>query len=490
MSWVMERDKEAKNSGPIDQPLLPQEEPKILPKSVVLEDIKFPQQFFFGTAYSDFQTQGLAPASDWSVEWEKLAEILKKDSLAKKGLDREPVHSGTANDLYSRYKEDFDMAGEFGLTQIHRISLEWSRIEPEEGKWDFEAVDKYKEIFLYMKSKGIEPMICLNHFPNPNWFAKLGGWENNKAPAYYQRYSEFIVKNIGAPLKIKWWLTFNEPQFMISVPYGNGTWPPFKGVNNFQDKDGFARLMHVASNILDGHRLVYRIIHKELDGKVNKVMVSFASAPGAFYPSDENSSLDKLADNAFNIIYTLSLDSFVGNTDRDFIGLNYYGRNKLKFHISLKDYILSWLTEERPFAIEWVTPEKLAQGSRPKEFYPKGLYDLIMKFDKYGMPIVVTENGINDPTDEFREEFIVLHLKAIHDAIADGANVIGYQYWALTDTWEPGDAIFSNFGLINIDRKDFLRRILRPSALTYAQIIRDGGIKKELLEKHKELITQ
>ena len=382
------------------------------------------------------------------------------------------------------------MADQIGI-QVHRISLEWARIEPEEGKFDLDAVKKYKEIFLYMRKVGIEPMVCLNHFSNPQWFTAQGGWKNNKAPHYYQRYAEFLAKKLGVPLNIKWWLTFNEPQFTIMVPYGNGSWPPFDGVKNLQDKEGFARIMRVASNVLDGHRLAYRAIHKVMDRKLpkdDKIMVSFASAPGAFYPYDEDSSLDKLADNAFNLIYTLSLDSFVGNTDRDFIGLNYYGRTRLKLYVSIKNYVLSWLTEERPFAIDWITPDEIKQGNRPREFYPQGLYDLIMKFRDYGLPIVITENGLNDSSDNFREEFIVVHLKAVFDAIKDGANVIGYQYWSLADTWEPGDASFSNFGLISIDRNKNLERKLRPSASVYKEIIETRKIRKYFLEKYDELL--
>ncbi|MEK7138936.1 MAG: family 1 glycosylhydrolase [Patescibacteria group bacterium] len=491
--WSSSLKKTPKEASPTMRPIESEKSAEQTSDPVVLKDIVFPEKFFFGTAYSDFQTAGLAPASDWASEWEKIADLLEKDSLAKKKLERKATHPGTANDLFNRYKEDFDLASQVGI-QIHRISLDWARIEPEEGKWDWQTVKKWREIFSYMKAKGIEPMICLNHFPNPKWFADLGGWENNKSEYYYQRYAEFVAENIGASLKIKWWLTFNEPQFLIIVPYGNGTWPPFKGVDNFQDKNGFARMMHVASNILDGHRLAYRAIHKVMDGKLpkEKVMVSFASAPGAFYPYDESSSLDKLADNIFNVIYTLSFDSFVGNVDRDFIGLNYYGRTKLKFHISLwntaKYY--TWLTSEKPFAVEWVGPDESPQGDRPREFYPRGLYDLIMKFKDYGLPLVITENGLNDASDKHREEFIVIHLKAIHDAIRDGADVIGYQYWSLTDTWEPGEAFFSAFGLIEIDRTNNLQRKLRPSSLTYSEIIKTRIVRNGLLEKHREFLSQ
>lgn len=490
-SFIIERNKVNRDRNLQQESLsIPPKTITTISKDIVLEDIQFPKNFFFGSAYSDFQTAGLAPASDWAYEWDKYTNILEKDSIAKKGVNKKPIHPGIANDLFNRYKEDIDLASQIGI-QTHRISLEWARIEPEEGKWDFSTIEKYRKIFLYMKIKGIEPMICLNHFPNPKWFADKGGWENNRAPYYYARYAEFVVKKLGLPLQIKWWLTFNEPQFMILVPYGNGTWPPFKGVRDIQDKNGFAKMMHVTSNVMDGHRLTYRVIHKIMDSKLDKnkkVMVGFASAPGAFYPYNENSSLDKFADNTFNVIYSLSFDSFIGNADRDFIGLNYYGRTKLKLYVSLTNYIFSWLTEEKPFAIQWFGPETLSQGKRPSEFYPNGLYDLIMKFENYGLPIVITENGLNDPTDNFREEFIVIHLKAVHDAIRDGANVIGYQYWSLTDTWEPGDAVFSNFGLINIDRDNNLKRELKSSAQTYGEIIKTHKISKELLEKHRELI--
>ena len=449
--------------------------PKSQPKNQPFENIVFPNNFFFGTAYSDFQTTGISQTSDWY-------EYINN-------LEPPQIGPGIGNDLFNRYKEDFNLAGQVGV-QVHRISLEWSRFEPEEKKWDMKMVEKYKYIFNYMKKHGIEPMICLNHFPLPKWFADQGGWENPKAPELYERYAGFIAKNIGVPLKIKWWLTFNEPQFVISIPYSKGGWPPFKKINDLKDVLGTQRLFLVTSHVMDGHRLAYRSIHQAM-GKSTKIkpMVGFASAAGSFYPNDPNSPLDQLAFNIFNSIHTLLFDYVIGNTDRDFIGLNYYGRNKLKMHLSVWKNMLPWLTENKPMAIEW-DPEKRAQNGRPKEFYPQALYEMMMKFKDLRLPIIITENGLDDDADKFREEFIVIHLKAIHDAIRDGANVIGYQYWALADTWEPGDNSFSQMGLIKIDRKNNLARSLRPSAWTYAEIIKTKTIKKELLEKHKEFLTK
>ena len=464
---------------------------KIGNKNTALEEIIFPENFFFGTASSDFQTTGGNGLTDWNIYIKNRVKSKNSSNINDANINKDSlklpfVGPDQGTKFLERYKEDFDLAGQFG-DQVHRLSLEWARIEPEEGKWDKKAIEKYKEIFLYMKNVNVEPMICLNHFALPLWFSEQGGWESPKAAFYYARYTETVAREIGLPLRVRWWLTFNEPQVMM-LSYTKGNWPPFKSIDNFQDSDGMQRTMLVASHLLDAHRLSYRKIHSVMDKKVNKVMVSFASAPASFYPYDPDSPLDVFIANASTLLHTLSLDYAVGSTDRDFLGINYYGRVKLKLHISLAYKVLPWLSEEKPFAVEWEMPTERKQGNRPKEFYPQALYDLIMRFKIFGLPIVITENGINDVSDKFREEFIVIHLKAVHDAMRDGANIIGYQYWALTDTWE-WDGRFSNFGLIEIDRNNDLKKKSRPSAFTYGNIIKTHKISKEILEKHKELLV-
>lgn len=443
------------------------------------QDIEFPENFLFGTAYSDFQIAGVNKNSDWYKHAQKTFPF---------PMNR--YSEITNQNLINQFREDFYLGGKIGI-QIHRISMEWSRFEPQEGQFDMEAIKTYKEVFSDMRANGIEPMICLNHFPLPNWFVEQGGWENVQAPFFYSRYAEFLAKNLGLPLKIKWWLTFNEPQVILAQSYAKGQWPPYKYINGFHDETGTERIIKAASLILDAHRLSYRAIHRILDKEQNKnqIMVGWASAPNVFYPQNSDSPLDKAAVNFHNALLTIFLDSAVGNADRDFIGLNYYGRSKIKFHVSLWPNMLRWLSQEKPFAFQWEQSEQRKQGARPKEFYPKGLYDLIMKFKDAGAPIMITENGLDDAEDKFREEFIVIHLKVVHDAIRDGAVVIGYQYWSLSDTWEPIDGRFASFGLTIQDDKDpKFKRQLRPSARVYGQIIKTRKISKELLEKHKELL--
>lgn len=444
-------------------------------KNLAFEDIEFPENFFFGTASSDFQTTSGTTNSDWYFFLEKMRADSAKNNKNK------IILPGNGTDFLNRYKEDFDAASEIGI-QMHRISFEWARLEPEENKWDYDAARKYVEILQYMRSKGIEPMICLYHFALPNWFVAKGGWTSQGAAKDYARYAEFVAQYIGKPANVKWWLTFNEPQIILGQGYLKGTWPPFLEITNYSDKAGTKRFIETTGRLLDGHRLAYRSIHRILP----HAMVGFASAPGSFYPKDPNSFLDQTAVNILNSLYSLTIDNMVGS-DRDFIGINYYGRNKLQLHMSVGQQIKSWLTNDRPFVIQWETPDQLKQGNRPRELYARGLYDLIMQFKSAGVPIVVTENGLNDKTDMFREEFLTLHIKAVADAIRDGADVRGYMYWALTDTWE-WDGFFSQFGLIEVDRDKNLARTIRPSAHTYGDIIRTHRLSKELQEKHKELI--
>ncbi len=436
-----------------------------------VSDIAFPKNFVFGTASSDFQTTGGNGKNDWV---EKI-----------KNFKPPQVAPGNGTDFFNRYREDFDLASQLGI-QVHRISLEWSRLEPEDGKWDYQAAAKYREIFLALKAHHIEPMICLNHFVLPEWFSAQGGWENPQAARRYASYARFVASTIGKPVGVQWWLTFNEPQITLKEGYMKGTWPPYKTIQGWPDEAGTQRFIQTSGNLMDAHRLAYRAIHEALDlpGR-KKVMVGFASAPGAFYPKDPDNPLDVIAYNSYNAIGTLGLDYLVGS-DRDFIGLNFYARTLLHMYVNTQ-YMIS-VDKRHPVSVSWEYPlDTDGDHKRPGDFYPQALYDLIMKFKDTGTPIIITENGISDASDAYREEWIVIHLAAIHKAIQAGALVMGYMYWSLTDTWEWGGG-FSQFGLIAIDREHGLARSIRPSAWTYRNIIKTKKISKTLLEKHRELL--
>src|SRR3989344_7387646 len=208
-----------------------------------MEEMKFPDGFKWGSATSAHQIEG-NNHNDWS-EWEKTRP--------------EEFRSGRACDSYNRYEEDFDIAKKLNQN-IHRFSIEWSRIEPEEGRFDFEAIKHYQRLVKVLRDRGIEPMVTLWHFTNPIWFANKGGWLNSKSPEYFTRYAKYVVDNLKDEVWL--WITFNEA-LTVYAGYTNLTaiWPSRgRGILNF---------LRMRRNISKAHVLAYREVKKIYDVSSN-----------------------------------------------------------------------------------------------------------------------------------------------------------------------------------------------------------------------------
>src|SRR3989344_8706078 len=152
---------------------------------------EFPKTFKWGSATSAHQVEG-NNHNDWT-EWEKSEERVK--GLRFKGLNPAGFISGRACDSYNRYEEDFDIAKNLNQN-IHRFSIEWSRIEPKEGEFNEKELEHYKRLIRALRDRGIEPMVTLWHFTNPIWFAEKGGWLNRKAPENFTRDAKYVVDNL------------------------------------------------------------------------------------------------------------------------------------------------------------------------------------------------------------------------------------------------------------------------------------------------------
>src|SRR3989344_3621370 len=140
----------------------------------------FSEKFLFGASTSSHQVEG-GTENDWSV-WEAQAaprlasrarknpptggwpeHILNPPAGGPNPLEEENYISGKACDHYNRYEEDFDIAKPLGHT-AHRFSLHWARIEPEEGRFDLEAIDHYRKVIRALRARGMEPFVTLWHF--------------------------------------------------------------------------------------------------------------------------------------------------------------------------------------------------------------------------------------------------------------------------------------------------------------------------------------
>ena len=399
--------------------------------------ILFPKNFLWGTATSSHQVEGDNTNNDW---WE----------AEQKGLVSHK--SGKACDSYNRYEEDFDLAKTMA-NNAHRFSIEWSRIEPEEGKFNEEEIEHYRKILQALRVRGLEPFVTLHHFTNPIWFAQKGGWANKKAPEYFERYVKYVASHLGK--EVTYWITINEPLVFVEHAYLKGHWPPFHRV----DAVGIWRVLR---NMLQAHRRAYGILHELLPG----AMVSVASNSNYYEPSRGIlGPVNKLLVNTWRYVKNFWIFDQIQDV-QDFIGINSY--KHYGFSLARGFFQLGEL-----------------QGDFGWKAYPEGLCHVVKEiYQKYKKPIYITENGISDADDDQRADFIKKHLKWLHKAIEEGADVRGYFYWSLLDNFEWAEGFTQRFGLVevNFDLPSAssggggLERKVRPSGVVYGEICKNNGL--------------
>jgi len=382
------------------------------------ETLKFPKDFLWGTATSAYQVEGGIENSDWS----------------------KALPAGKACDHYNLYEKDFDLIKKLNQN-AYRFSIEWSRIEPEPGRFDGKELEHYWQVLHALKIRGIKTMVTLHHFTNPLWLAKIGGWTNPKVISYFSRFAERLFDEFFD--LVDFWITINEPLVYASLSYFQGRWTP--------KKKNFWLLFKVIKNQIAAHEKVYRIFRKSK----RLVRVGIAKNNNYLAPSNPNSPLDKLnlllARYFWNEYFLNRIKNF-----SDFIGLNYYSRNRVGVKFSFPKKLNQIITTD----IGW-------------EIYPEGIYHVLRNLKKDNLPIYITENGLADSEDKQRKDFIKDHLHWIYKAIQEGIDVRGYFHWSLMDNFEWDSEFNPRFGLVEIDYKT-LERKPRPSAYYYAKICKEN----------------
>ena len=403
--------------------------------------MKFPQDFLWGAATSAYQVEGGNVNSDW-WQWEK---------------DRGKENSGRASRHYEFYEQDFDLAQ--GLNHnAHRLSIEWGRIEPSEGKFSQEEMKHYIDVILSLRSRNIEPMVTLHHFTNPIWLSKSGGWETKEAVAKFLRYCDFVTRALAK--HVHYWATINEPTIYVSHAYIFGAWPP--------QAKSLLKAKKVEDHLVLAHIKAYRLMHKiykEL--YLPKPSISIVQYMQAFVPcvpSLKNRFAACLRNKWYNLGF---LDTIMRHKTMDFIGVNYYSRQ---------------LVELERWGIDNLTKDVCKNNHHPTkknslgwDIYPEGLYQVLLKLKRYNLPVIITENGICTQDDNLRWEYIYEHLKNIHLAMEKGVHVTGYLYWSLMDNFEWDKGFGPRFGLIDIDYNTY-KRTIRESARKFSQVCKTGLI--------------
>lgn len=217
--------------------------------------LKFPENFYWGAATASYQVEGGIYNNDW-------AEAAQQGRVPSAGI---------ACDHYNRYESDFDLAKQLGHNG-HRISIEWSRIEPEEGKFNLEEIEHYKKVLKALHARDIKPFVTIWHFTLPIWFSNMGAFENKKSPEIFARYAKFIVSQLSDYCVN--WATMNEPMVYAWSGYLIKDWPPFK--------TSPLTFYKVVNNLIKSHNLAYKKI-KELDVPLD---ISFVKN-NVYYSSDK-----------------------------------------------------------------------------------------------------------------------------------------------------------------------------------------------------------
>jgi len=420
--------------------------------------LKFPKNFYWGSSTSAHQVEG-NNHNDWT-EWEiqnchRLAQEAKgywhpwQVKKFPEMLTPENYVSGWACDHYNRYGEDFDIVRTLHQN-AHRFSIEWSRVEPENGKFNQKEIEHYRQVLRALRERKIEPFVTLWHWTNPVWIRDLGGWENKNTAAYFARYVKKVVGELGDD--VRFWVTLNEPTVYLSRSYIVGAFPP--------QKRNLWAFFKAYKNLAQAHNRAYAVIHKvqkdSLVGLSNNI--SFVEPKHRFCLADQ--LLSKLYRYfGGERVFELTAGNF------DFIGVQYY------FHDVLCVYNIFRYLSGTPHSQK----EDKNKTDLNWEVFPEGIYRILKNLKKYDKPIFITENGIADARDRQRKKFIEDHLFWTRRAIEEGADVRGYFYWSLLDNFEWDKGFWPKLGLVAVDRKTMKRKI-RKSAFEYAKICKSNQL--------------
>jgi beta-glucosidase len=397
----------------------------------------FGKNFIWGASTSAHQVEG-GNNNDWS-HWEQLNDNRLAARKSKPAGANDPANyrSGQAVDHYHLYKEDLDLAQQLGLT-AYRFSVEWSRVEPQEGQFNQAELEHYLAVIKAARQRGMEPFVCLWHWTLPTWLASRGGWSRRSTAQNFKRFCAKVVEALGP--EVKYWVTLNEPEVYAENVYQTGRWLQ-------QRRNGFVYLWALG-NLALGHRMAYRVIKAQNP----QAQVGIAKHKIYFEPYG-NRLINRLIVTYSNRFWNHQFLDWIKHRC-DFIGLNYY------FH-SRVDYWRSRNDNKRVSDMGW-------------ELYPKGLYYLLVDLGhKYHKPIYIMEHGLADAQDLNRAWYISESLRQVDRALDQGIDVRGYFHWSLLDNFEWDSGFWPKFGLIEVDYPS-LKRKIRPSAYRYAEIIKKG----------------
>ena len=408
--------------------------------------MSFPKGFFIGAATAAHQVEGNNIHSDYWAQ-----ELLPHTSFT------EP--SGLTCDHYNRYEEDIKLLADAGLN-AYRFSIEWARIEPEEGQFDEREIEHYRKVIACCKANGVEPIVTLMHFTSPVWLIRKGGWEAESTIEYFRRYAAYVTEKLGDELS--YICTINEAnmglqlaaiakrfqlmaqQAAAKAKSAEGTVQVGMNFEKMMENMKFAAMenaqifgtpqpqIFVSSRTPEGDALVFRAhreakeaikaLYPDMQVGITLSMHDLQALPGG----------EKFAEDAWDEEFRHYLPYI---QDDDFLGVQNYTR-----------------TQYGPQG-QLPCPEGAELTQMDYEFYPEALEHVIGKVrEDFKGDLIVTENGVAVTDDTRRVEFIRRALQGVENCLNDGIPVKGYCHWSLMDNFEWQKGYSMTFGLIAVDR--------------------------------------
>lgn len=399
---------------------------------------KFNVDFLVGAATAAHQVEGNNTGSDcWALEQ------MQYSSYAEPSLD--------AIDHYHHYEEDIRLLAAAGLN-AYRFSVEWARVEPQDGVFDSEQIEHYRRVLACCREYGVEPIVTLHHFSNPKWLIAKGGWEAESTVQDFADYVRYVAEQLGKQLHYV--CTINEANIGMQIAalaekyrkeMEDGSSVQL-GVNlekmMAEQKVAAAECREIFGTdtpqcftsprtpkgdllIMHAHcaaRNVIRQVCPELKVGLTLSLHDFQPLPGG----------EAAAEKEWEQEFTHYLPYI---QDDDFIGVQNYTRALVTASGTLLPLEEAELTQMN------------------YEFYPQALENVIRRVAKdFRGELLVTENGIAVTDDTRRVEFIRLAAEGVQHCLADGLPVKSYLYWSLLDNFEWQKGFGITFGLIAVDR--------------------------------------
>lgn len=397
---------------------------------------RYPDSFLWGAASAGHQVDGHDDASDTSF-----LEQVEPTVFA------EP--SGVACRSWELWPRDLDLVAAMGLTS-YRFSVEWARIEPEDGVVDAAGLDHYDAMVDGCLARGLAPAVTLNHFTSPQWFARAGGWLAPDAPARFAEQCARVMQRIGD--RVAFAVTLNEPNLPATLEWGG--LPEFVVDLQRRTLEAASRAAGVprfrAANVVvpeerrlieDGLALGHAAARDAVRAVAPGVPVGLSLAVVDDVALDEEGAA--LRDRKRADCYERWFDVVRGD---DLIGVQNYER----------------MAHDRTGVVHAAGNGAVNQMGTP--VVPESLGGAVRYVHAAtGLPVVVTEHGVATQDDDVRAAFLPAALASLDAALADGVPVLGYYHWTLLDNFEWIFGYRYQLGLHTVDRTTGERRA-KPSA--------------------------